>query len=468
MAEARAETARQGWRIVAGAVGAAIASVTLLSALIWFADSLRSLPVTYGRSPIGVLGLILAPLCYAAVGWVLASRVPRNPIGWLFLGAGAALGSVLPVNLIVAAVLESLRPASPVVIAVAWARTIIAVPTILALLVIAALIFPNGRPLPGRWRFGVWVAGVAGVVLAVATALDPRGLQTYPSIVNPTALPYAMEPLVSGLRILGVGLMVPVIVAAVASVWMRHRHGDPIVRAQLRWIAFGVGVSSLFVLPYLAVRYLVQVDDATGELISAAAQVGSCAFPVAAAFAISRYRLYEVDILIGRTLVYLPLSAALGGLYTAGIALFQRVFVALTGQTSDVAVVLSILMVASAFTPLRRWLESAVEVRFTPAKASRGDPATASAPVLPTPAPAAGPMPGSGAVAAPTAPLPGPARVPSEPHVVPFARLVSVDGTGSVGCPLAPGRSLRDCLECPYLTALAREPDLTVVCQPPI
>jgi hypothetical protein len=383
---------------------------------------------------------------------LLATRVSGNPIGWLFLVAGAAVSSMLPVNLAVAGALEALRPASAAVVVAAWGRTVFSVPVMLSVLITAALIFPHGRPLPGLWRLGPWTALAAGALLALATALDPRGLATYPAIPNPTALPYGWISAVTILRVTAVGLAVASLAAAVGSLWTRYRSGDAVCRAQLRWIMLGVGIAAALVVPYLAIRYVTIVGNELGEFLAAAAQLGSCAFPVTAAFAISRHRLYEVDMLIGRTLVYLPLSAALGGLYTAGIALFQRFFVALTGDTSDVAIVMTILLVATAFTPTRRWLESVVDRRF-PAQA---------------PPPAATPDSGptisrsrSRPEAAGSTSLPTAAAAAS----IAMARLVPVEPSGSVACPLGGERNLTYCMTCPQFLAVIRQPSLSVVCQ---
>lgn len=445
--------ARRARRVVAGALAIAIVGVTLLALLLWVADGMRPMPVTYGRSALGVLGLIFAPICYAAIGWLLATRVSGNPIGWLFLVAGAAVSSMLPVNLAVAGALEALRPASAGVVVAAWGRTVFSVPVMLSVLITAALIFPNGRPLPGRWRIGPWAALAAGVLLALATALDPRGLATYPAIPNPTALPYGWIPAVTVLRVTAVALAVASLAAAVGSLWTRYRSGDAISRAQLRWIMLGVGIAAVLVVPYLAIRYVTIVSNELGEFLAAAAQLGSCAFPVTAAFAISRYRLYEVDMLIGRTLVYLPLSAALGGLYTAGIALFQRIFVAVTGETSDIAIVMTILMVATAFTPMRKWLESVVDRRF-PAQAAPSPAAGEHGPANVPPGPRAEV---ATATTARTTPL--------APASVAMARLVPVGPSGSVACPLGVERNLAYCMTCPQFVAVARQPSLTVVCQ---
>lgn len=438
--------ARRLRHAVAGGLAMAIVAVTLLALLLWVADGMRPMPVTYGSSALGVVGLIFAPICYAAVGWLLATRVSGNPIGWLFLVAGAAVSSMLPVNLAVAGALEALRPAAAGVIVAAWGRTVFSVPVMLSVLITAALIFPNGRPLPGLWRLGPYTALAAGVLLALATALDPRGLATYPAISNPTALPFGWIPVVSVLRVAAVVLAVASLAAAVGSLWTRYRTGDAVSRAQLRWIMLGVGIAAVLVVPYLAIRYVTVVGNDLGEFVAAAAQLGSCAFPVTAAIAISRYRLYEVDMLIGRTLVYLPLSAALGGLYTAGIALFQRIFVAVTGETSDVAIVMTILLVATAFTPMRKWLESVVDRRF-PAQEAPPPPMPKSEP----------------GVALPSRPRPV-AATPAASSVA-MAQLVAVEPNGGVRCPLGVERSLAYCMTCPQFVAVARQPSLTVVCQ---
>jgi hypothetical protein len=427
--------------------------------LLWVAGGARPLPVTYGRSAVGVIGVIASPLAYAAVGGILAARLPRNPIGWLFLVAAAAIGTMLPVNLLVASTLESLRPASPEVVTMAWVRSVFAIPVMLTALVVAAAIFPNGHALPGRWRWAIWATCAGAALLAFVTAADPQGLPAYPAIPNPTSLPYALTPAVDALQLGAFAIVVPCVGLAAASVWIRYRRGDSLVRAQLRWIVLGVGLAAVCVIPYLVVRYAVPVSNDAGEIFAALAQIGSCAFPIAAAFAISRYRLFDVDVLIGRTLVYLPLTAMLGGMYTAGIALFQRMFVAVTGETSDLAIVLAILMVATAFTPLRRAVEGFVERRFP-------------ALVEPLPAPPASPPPpaspstptagaGGGSVAAP--PVPAEAGRP-DAVVTPEFQVLAMDADGSVRCPLGGSRTLYDCLSCSYFRATARHPAPAVIC----
>lgn len=437
--------------VLAAFLGGLVVTVVVVSLLVWIARGMVNMPVSFGSTPIGVLGLVLSPICYASVGGILAARLPANPIGWLLLAVGVALGSMLPVNLLVTAAHDSLQPASTVVVWAAWARTTFGTPVVLALAVLMVHIFPDGHALPGWWRLGAWTAVAAGIVLMVTTAVDPVGLVTYPSIPNPVALPYSLHDVVGALRSGGVLMVIGSAIVAVAALWRRHRIGDAICRAQLRWIVLAAAFTVAGAIPFVVARYMLRVTDSTGEVLSAIAQIGSCAFPLAAAFAISRYRLFDVDVVIGRTLVYLPLMAVLGGMYTSGIALFQRIFVAVTGSESEIAIVLTILVVASVFTPLRHSLEMLVDRRFSGTLSIRHEGAARDgAPdMVETRGPA---LPQGGARSG---------RPVTRVHVG------AITADGAAQCPLRDGVMIQDCLRCPYLEAFGDGTDLTVVCRPP-
>jgi hypothetical protein len=427
--------------VVAAGVATLTIGTVILSLLVWLARGMTEMPVSFGSSPIGVLGLVVSPICYAAVGGVLAARLPSNAVGWLFLAMGVALGMMLPVNLAVTAAHEALRPAGSLLVWAAWLRTTFGTPVVLGAAVIAVLHFPDGRTLGSRWSIATWLAASAGVVLLLTAGLDPVGLITYPSIPNPLALPYELRGIVAAARMSAAVVLVAAGGLAVLSVWDRYRSGDRILRAQLRWIVVAVAVSVLAAVPFVVARYVLRVADPLGEVVAAVAQVGACAFPLSAAMAISRYRLFDIDVVIGRSLVYLPLMAVLGGMYSAGIALVQRIFVAVTGSESEVAVIVTILVVASAFTPLRRSLERLVDRRFAAERSRTGDDSGAAA--------------GRG--------IAGAARSSRQPL---RAKLLSVSEDGHVDCPLVAGRTLRDCLRCTRFIAVVDDPDLEVVCDP--
>jgi two-component system, NarL family, sensor kinase len=445
--------------------GIAIASIVIvaLGLVLWAGRGFGPLPVSFGRTIVGVIGLVVAGLTYSTFGALLVARIPGNPIGWLLLGAGFLVATMLPINLAVAMVHETLRQPEGAVVLLAWLRTSFATPAVTVLLVIAVYLFPDGRPLPGRWRAGIVLAVLGGLLLAVGTALNREGMVTYPTMRNPTGAPAELDALVGVMQIAAVVLLLLAIVMAVASVAARYRAADEVGRAQLRWILLATIVTAMTAIPFLLTRYLLDVGDAVGELSALSIQLGMSTFPIAAAIAISRYRLYDVDLLIGRTLVYVPLMAILGGMFPASIALFQRLFIALTGETSDLAIVLTVLLVGSAFTPLRRALEGRLERRFPSRSGGRQEPQAA-------PSGGALPAAASGAVAPAVVPLAAvaPSVVPLAavaPSVVPLAAVLPIGEGDHVPCPrVREAVPLSRCLPCPELKAITTTSPPAVVC----
>lgn len=155
--------------------------------------------------------------------------------------------------------------------------------------------------------------------------------------------------------------------AVIAAQVVRYRSGDAVTRAQLRWVVSAAALEVILLVPFIIVRYVVPASEATLNVLIAAGQMALVLLPLAAAFAITRYHLFGIDALIGRTMVYVPLMGALGGLYALSVALFQRVFVVLTGGTSDVALFLAVFLIAATFTPLRKALEGAADRWARPA-----------------------------------------------------------------------------------------------------
>jgi hypothetical protein len=403
--------------------------LVFLGLVLWAGRGFGALPVSFGRSVTGVVGLVIAPLVYLTFGALLAARMWHNAVGWLLLGCGVLLATMLPANLIVAMAHETLRTPEPFLVTIAWLRNAFATPGTAALLIIAVFLFPEGRLVSRRWSIGIAAAIAGASLLAVGTALNPEGMVTYPTLINPTALGSDLRSVVNAIYVAGVSLTLVAVVHAIVSLGVRYRSGDEVRRAQLRWILLATMVTALAAVPFLLTRYLIDVGNTLGELASLGVQLAMSAFPVAASVAISRYRLYDVDLLIGRTLVYVPLMAILGGLYTAAIAIFQRLFVATTGQTSDVAIVLTVLLVAAVFTPLRRALEGALEKRF-PSAAAR--------------------------------PVSSPSGAWSS---VPLAKLHEIGPRDKVLCPvLNRPVALSQCLTCPKLLAITTSPVRAVAC----
>jgi hypothetical protein len=150
------------------------------------------------------------------------------------------------------------------------------------------------------------------------------------------------------------GLLAGVAAASAASVVVRYRRAGQTQRQQLKWVAFAA----------LVVVMCLPFAQATGKIGEIAFQLALLGVPVAAGIAVLRYRLYDIDLIINRTIVYGLLTAILAGVYTALIGLMQRVFVTATGQPSDAAIVLTTVIVVSVFTPIRARLQALVERRF--------------------------------------------------------------------------------------------------------
>ncbi len=348
-------------RMLAGTLALAGVAVVVGTTLIWGADGFRPLPTSFARSVPGVAIGMVASLCYLGVGWLLASRHPRNPIGWLLLGMGIVLASMTPIALLVEAANQALRPAPSSTLMLAWLFSSFGTPSLAAMGLIAGLLFPDGRLIGPGWRWAVLLSLVAAGLIAVAEALEPTGLVWYATLPNPFAAPASFEPLLSAALVAGILLLLTAVAVLLVSLARRYRRGDAIVRAQTRWVVFAAAVQGATFIPFALARYVIPVSDTLGELLLAVTQAGSAILPIAGAVAITRYRLFGIDFVIRRTLVYVPLMAILGGLYTASVAIFQRIFVALTGGTSDAALVMTIFLVATAFTPVRKGLEGAVD-----------------------------------------------------------------------------------------------------------
>lgn len=474
------EHPRQRWTtVLAWTLAMAGASIALLSLLVWASQDFPRLPQSFSRTPTAIVPNVALTMTCLAVGALLGDRAPRNAVGWLLLATGLALAPVLPAALIVAEAYETFQPASPVTRLVAWLVSSFSTSIVLGSLALAALLFPDGR-LSSGWSRGSAVLAVGGAVLfGVSLAVDPVGLVWYPTIANPMAAPPDLAPVVDGARLLATVLIVAAVAALAASVVHRYRTGDAVTRAQLRWIVFGVMVFAASFVPFVVARYALAVSDATGEGIAAAANLGAIALPVAAAFAITRYRLFGVDRLVSRTLVYVPLLGILGGLYAAAVALFQRLFVALTGEPSDVPLLLATFVAAAAFTPVRKAMEGFVE-----GWAHTADGAGATGAVGTVQGSESGERDGAGVAAVPAASRVSREGEPDDAELRRTAATLAaigrlearltagtvaleaggggatlpIDEAGTVACPAGQPVPFSTCLGCPYLMAMTTLP----------
>jgi hypothetical protein len=231
------------------------------------------------------------------------------------------------------------------------------------LMFFSLLLFPTGRLPSPRWRPVAWTAAVTFILTAVLSALEP-GRLLYVRAPNPTGIEQAGGIIELSLNIVIV-IFLGIVLVIAASVIGRFRRARGEEREQLKWLAFSafflVTLGVLGVLNTMVVGNRV-IEFAVGIL----ATFGVAAIPVSIGTAILRYRLYDIDLIINRTLVYGSLTLMLALVYFGGVTATQTLFRYLTGQEQQpqLAVVVSTLAIAALFTPLRRRIQSFIDRRF--------------------------------------------------------------------------------------------------------
>lgn len=376
---ARPVAAARLFRLLAWALWLLIAVCVVASALFWAIGGFQTLPLSFARGTIGVAVLSLNALVFGTVGACLGARIPTNPIGWLLLATGLTFAIPIPVTLAVREGFEVARVLPATTIALAWLMSTFVTPVVSAAVILVLLVFPDGRLEPGRWGASVALAVTASAMLALATAIDPTGLLWYPVVPNPVALPRDLREALVLVRVAAVGAVVLAIAVAAGSMIVRYRRADARVQLQLRWVVVGGAVMVAGFVPFLLARYALGANETVGEMLAGIAGLAVCCLPATIAIAIVREHLFDVDAIISRTLVVVPLMGLLAGVYTASLTLFQRLFVSLTGNASDTSFVLSALILAAVFSPARSALEAQVARRFkpaapAPARADLGEP----------------------------------------------------------------------------------------------
>jgi hypothetical protein len=351
---------------------AALSMVMFLASVAFFvltraaqAEDLSSLVTS--RSIVDLL--VSVPfLAFPLVGAMIASRRPHNPIGWICLAVGLlwmllglfdyygvyglAKPDTVPFPVVIYALVEGL-----------W------LPTVGLLAIYLLLLFPDGRLPSRRWRPLAWLSGAVIVLLGVDNVLAPGELTDLEGLRNPFGLEGAPWLVDAGIILLL--LFVACILASAVSLILRYRHSGGEVREQIKWIALAGSFVGLLLSTVLGLIIVSEVMRGSGGSTPLWLQgllfvmlLSFTGVPVAIGFAVLKYRLYDIDIIINRALVYGSLTATLVVLYFGGIIILQRVFILLTGQQSTLAVVASTLAIAALFVPLRRRVQGFVDRRF--------------------------------------------------------------------------------------------------------
>ena len=303
---------------------------------------------------------LLAFVAFLIVGVVIASRRPENPIGWLFCLVGLSSVWEFFATEYAFYALVTQPGALPGGVWIAWSRLWTAT-LIWALMFFVLLLFPNGRLPSPRWRPFAWGAAATFVLLGVLFAFKPGRLVDV-RVPNPMGVEWAAGIMKVSESIL-VFVVLGIMLAAAASVIGRFRRARGAERLQLKWLTYAVGFWAISAVVGLF-NFQVLHNRDIEFFASTLGIVATAAISTAVGVAILRYRLYDIDILINRTLVYATLTATLIAVYFGGIVVLQRLFVVLTGEKSTLAVVASTLLIAALFNPLRRRVQGFVDRRF--------------------------------------------------------------------------------------------------------
>jgi hypothetical protein len=302
-------------------------------------------------------GLIIFAVMFSMMGLVVTTRQPQNRIGWLYLAAGCVF-AVQGFGEEYAAYALLARPGElPGGVGWAWLQNWIWILGVSIYLIYVPLLLPDGRLLSSHWRRVGWFGGLATGLLSFFFATQPGRLSNFYPVVNPLGI-HTWPRLWSRLETLALALMSLAMAIAVASLVVRVRHAGPMERQQLKWVAFACA--------WAAAGMLAAVVFGTNTRLSEILVIGGIVGThFATALAILRYRLYDIDIVIRRTLVYGMLTAALAAVYFACVVVLQTLAVRLTGQPkSQLVTVLSTLAMAALAAPLRARLQLGIDRRF--------------------------------------------------------------------------------------------------------
>jgi hypothetical protein len=329
---------RVAWAVALATAALVVLGVALLPSQEW------RLTMEFVSRAVGNSLFILA--C-SMVGLLIVSRRPGNVVGWIYtmvalaLAAGEVAGGYASRSL----------PGAPWAALLPDLLWLVATPLGVALLL---LLFPTGR-LPGRrWRPVVWATVAATAATVVGTALTPGPVEFFPQFQNPLGLA-AAGPVLDRVVQVGFVVLTAGVFAAAGSLMLRWRRARGVERQQLKWLAYA---AAMLVVAQVGASVLPRA------LFLVVSMVTTLLFPAATGIAVVRYRLYEIDRIINRTLVYGLLSALLAGVYASVVLILGWLFGGLGAAPPSWAVAGATLAVAALFQPARHRIQHAVDRRF--------------------------------------------------------------------------------------------------------
>jgi hypothetical protein len=291
---------------------------------------------------------LMPPVAYAAVGALVASRRPENRIGWVYLIPGAFLFLVAFEGFM--ELLFNPEAVLPWATTFAWVSSLGWVGFIGTMLTLTWLYFPDGRLPSRKWQPLLW-ATLIGIPLTGLADI----LENLPGFFGRVIL-----EVVTGL---GEIILLAAILGSAASIVFRYRRGQAVERQQIKWVASAVALAAVTAILEFGIEFLLPNLQAV-PVLQFILPLAITAVPVAAGIAILRYRLFDIDVIIRRSLVYGAVTVFLAFLYFGLVTFLQAVFSSISGQQSPIAVVLSTLAIAALFSPVRRRIQTAIDRRF--------------------------------------------------------------------------------------------------------
>ena len=296
----------------------------------------------------------LISLPFSILGLIILNRFPKHGMGWVFLGTGinASVQATLLEYMLYSLVLfpHSLSGG----LFVAWVLNSFWILNIVAL-ALMLILFPTGELPSRRWRPFVWTMAASFGLVALFLAFAPRFLDSsFGALENPYAL-QALRPIAGLTNFIAVSAILLATVPPTISLISRFRHAQGAERQQYKWFVFAAAL-------FLAGSTIGGPSE--NPLLQSVFIATMLFIPVAVAVAILRYRLYDIDLIIRRTLVYAVLTAVLAAVYFGSVVALQSIITAVGGQQSAVVTVISTLVIAALFTPLRRRVQDFIDRRF--------------------------------------------------------------------------------------------------------
>jgi hypothetical protein len=343
--------ARTAARLALVACGLALVLLAAALVLVWASPDGPLPKGSMSRQELAIR--LISRLGPPVLAGLICLRRPSNPYGWVWAGYGlgwAVVGFTDAYKLYVSAGARPLWWASPI----AWVGGV-AIPSLFALTALILLLFPDGRPPSRRWRGLAWTIGAVGLLGTVAAALRPAH---HTPVGNPLAVEGAVGDTLRAVADFAITALLFAILVSAVSLLLRFRRSQGQQRQQLKWLAYGGGLFAALLVPALVDLQAPRLWNAVLETLTFGALY------VGVGIAVLRYRLYDIDRLINRTLVYGLLTATLGLGYAGIVLLLGQLSGGIGGEPPSWAVAAATLTVAALFQPARRRIQQAVDRRF--------------------------------------------------------------------------------------------------------